>query len=56
MTLWNYKMTKNLHILDYFPQKLLFFLKNNIVSLEHLQKLDYIITGIEWDVYILKKK
>ena len=33
----------------------MFFLKNNIISLENLQKLDYIITGIEWDLYILKK-
>ena len=35
---------------------LFFFLKNNINSLENLQKLDYIITGIEWDLNILKKK
>ena len=56
MTLLNHKMTKNLHILDYFPEKLLFFLKNNIISLENLQKLDYIITCIDWDSYILKKK
>ena len=48
-------MTKKMHILDYFPQKLLFFLKNNLISLENLQKLDYIITGIEWGLYILQK-
>ena len=27
-----------------------------VISFENLQKLDYIITGIEWDLYILKKK
>ena len=40
----------------YFPQKLLIFLKNNLISLKNLQKLEYNITGIEWDIYFEKKK
>ena len=44
-------MTKQLHILGYFPWKFLF-----LRSLENLQKFDYIITGIEWDSYILKNR
>ena len=34
----------------------MFPLKNNLISLENLQKkMDSIITGTEWDSYILKK-
>ena len=59
MTLWNHKMTQKCISKIVFHRNFCFFfllllLKNNIISLQNLQKMDYIITGIEWDLYILK--
>ena len=48
-------MSRHLHILGHFPWKMLLFLRNHLV-IRNLHIFDYIITGIEWDSYILKKK
>ena len=47
MTILEHKMTKIVHSLGNFPWKFLLFLRNNLHSLENLQKFDYIIAGIE---------
>ena len=47
MTIWERKITKILHILGYSPCKFLFFLRNDLISLENQQKFDYIVTCIE---------